>query len=100
MAAFESHLPTISVLLTALLALSGWLVTHRHARQLARRKDRLDLITKRLNEFYGPLYVVTKAGAIAYQALLKKLGHEGDIFGEVRWTPRLRQSVNPHLAVR
>jgi hypothetical protein len=57
-------------------------VTYRHARELARRKDKLDLINKRLNEFYGPLYVVTQAGAIAYQALLKKLGHTVDIFGE------------------
>jgi hypothetical protein len=39
-----------------------------------RRRDRLRLVNKRLNEFYGPLYVASKAGHIAYRSLLKKQG--------------------------
>jgi len=39
---------------------------------LARRQDKLRLVDKRLNEFYGPLYVASKAGHIAYRSLLKK----------------------------
>jgi hypothetical protein len=82
MAAIQLYLPTISLLVTALLAFTGWLVTYWNARELARRKERLDLSNKRLNEFYGPLYVATSAGAIAYRALLNKLGHTDDIFGK------------------
>jgi hypothetical protein len=41
---------------------------------MARRADRLRLVDQRLNEFYGPLYVATVAGNIAYNSLLQKQG--------------------------
>jgi hypothetical protein len=41
---------------------------------LARRKDKLEHVNRRLNEFYGPLYVASQAGNIAYRSLLKKQG--------------------------
>jgi hypothetical protein len=44
------------------------------ARMLARRKDKLELVNRRLNEFYGPLYVASRAGNIAYRSLLQKQG--------------------------
>jgi hypothetical protein len=50
------------------------MATFLSARMLARRRDKLDLVNKRLNEFYGPLYVASQAGNIAYQSLLKKQG--------------------------
>ena len=43
-------------------------------RMLARRRDKLDLVNKRLNEFYGPLYVASEAGNIAYRSLLNRQG--------------------------
>jgi hypothetical protein len=43
-------------------------------RMMARRADRLRLVNERLNEFYGPLYVASQAGNIAYRSLLKKQG--------------------------
>jgi hypothetical protein len=60
--------------LTILLAFLGYLATAWSARMLARRKDKLELVNRRLNEFYGPLYVASQAGTIAYRSLLKKLG--------------------------
>ena len=60
--------------LTVLLAFAGYLVTFLNARMLARRRDKLKLVNKRLNEFYGPLYVASKAGHSAYRSLLKKQG--------------------------
>jgi len=60
--------------LTILLALVGYLATFMSAQVLARRKDKLDLVNRRLNEFYGPLYVASQAGNIAYRSLLKKMG--------------------------
>ena len=51
-------------------------MTALSARMLARRRDKLKLVNKRLNEFYGPLFVASQAGLIAYRALLKKQGKQ------------------------
>ena len=60
--------------LTILLAFVGYLATAWSAKMLARRKDKLEHVNRRLNEFYGPLYVASQAGNIAYYSLLKKQG--------------------------
>jgi hypothetical protein len=59
---------------TILVALIGYLVTFWSARMLARRKDKLEMVNRRLDEFYGPLYVASQAGNIAYRSLLNKQG--------------------------
>ena len=56
------------------LSFVGYLATAWSARMLARRKDKLEQVNRRLNEFYGPLYVASQAGNIAYRSLLKKQG--------------------------
>ena len=61
-------------MLTIVLAFAGYLVTFMSTRMMARRADRLRLVNQRLNEFYGPLYVATVAGNIAYRSLLAKQG--------------------------
>ena len=63
-----------AAVLTIVLAFAGYLVTFMATRMRDRRRDRLRLVNKRLNEFYGPLYVASKAGHIAYRSLLKKQG--------------------------
>lgn len=63
-----------TIVVTIAVAFAGYLVTFFSARMLARRRDKLELVNKRLNEFYGPLYVASRAGNIAYLALLDKLG--------------------------
>jgi hypothetical protein len=65
--------PTATTL-TIFLAFVGYIGTFLSARMLARRRDKLRLVNKRLNEFYGPLYVASQAGHIAYRSLLKKQG--------------------------
>jgi hypothetical protein len=60
--------------LTVVLAFAGYLVTFATSRVMARHADQLRLINQRLNEFYGPLYVATVAGNIAYRTLLAKQG--------------------------
>src|SRR5215469_16278098 len=69
--------PTIlqnAAILTILVAFAGYAITFLSAHMLARRRDKLDLDNKRLNEFYGPLYVASEAGNIAYRSLLDKQG--------------------------
>jgi hypothetical protein len=71
--------PTVlqnAAILTVILAFGGYLITSLSAHMLARRRDKLDLVNKRLNEFYGPLYVASEAGNIAYRSLLKRQGKE------------------------
>ena len=69
--------PTIlqnAAILTIIVAFAGYAFTFLSAHMLARRRDKLDLVNKRLNELYGPLYVASEAGNIAYRSLLKKQG--------------------------
>jgi hypothetical protein len=71
--------PTIlqnAAILTVILALSGYVITSLSAHMLARRQDKLRLVNERLNEFYGPLYVASEAGNIAYRSLLNRQGKE------------------------
>jgi hypothetical protein len=63
-----------AAILTVVLAFAGYLVTFLSSQMMARRADMLRLVNKRLNEFYGPLYVASEAGNIAYRSLLKKQG--------------------------
>jgi hypothetical protein len=63
-----------AAVLTIILAFVGYLVTFMINRMMARRADRLHLVDQRLNQFYGPLYVATVAGNIAYKSLLSKQG--------------------------
>jgi hypothetical protein len=63
-----------AAVLTVILAFVGYLATFLSTRMLERRRDKLDLVNRRLNEFYGPLYVASQAGNIAYRSLLKKQG--------------------------
>lgn len=63
-----------AAVLTVVLAFAGYLMTFMITRMMARRADRLKLVNERLNEFYGPLYIASQAGNIAYRSLLKKQG--------------------------
>jgi hypothetical protein len=65
-----------AAVLTIILAFVGYLATFWITHMMARRADHLRLIDQRLNQFYGPLYVATVAGNIAYKALLKKQGKD------------------------
>jgi hypothetical protein len=71
--------PTIlqnAAILTVVVALTGYFITFLSAHMLARRRDKLKLVNKRLNELYGPLYVASEAGNIAYRSLLAKQGKQ------------------------
>jgi hypothetical protein len=70
-------IPTIlqnAAILTIIVAFTGYAITFLSAHMLARRRDKLKLVNKRLNELYGPLYIASEAGNIAYRSLLKKQG--------------------------
>jgi len=71
--------PTIlhnAAILTICIAFAGYIITVLGARMLARHRAKLRLVNRRLNEFYGPLYVASEAGNIAYRSLLKRQGKQ------------------------
>ena len=73
----ELSIPSIlqnAAILTIIVAFAGYAITFLSAHMLARRRDKLELVNRRINEFYGPLYVASQAGNIAYRSLLKKQG--------------------------
>ena len=49
-----------AAILTVIVALAGYSITFLSTHMLARRRDKLELVNKRLNEFYGPLYVLRR----------------------------------------
>lgn len=55
------------------VALLGYVATYVNNLMMNRRKDRLDLVNRRINEFYGPLFIATESGEVAFRALWKKL---------------------------
>lgn len=63
----------ISLATTVALALVGYLAAYANSLLLARRRERLELVSRQINEFYGPLYLSTQASAIAYAAMREKL---------------------------
>ena len=73
---------TISLIVTVILAFAGYIVTYANNLRLTRRKERLDLINKRIDDFYGPLYVCSQVGYMAWRALLDKNKREGLFFDE------------------
>lgn len=78
----------ISIIATFIIAFLGYIITYLNNLQLARRKDELDLINKQINEFYGPLFIASEAGLIAFKSLKEKLGGE-NIFHD-RNCPKIR----------
>ncbi|WP_109488194.1 hypothetical protein [Occallatibacter savannae] len=63
-----------ALFITISIAFAGYLITIIGARMLNQHRDKLELVNKRLNEFYGPLYVASEAGNIAYRSLLNRQG--------------------------
>ncbi|MEP7342421.1 MAG: hypothetical protein ABI977_32135 [Acidobacteriota bacterium] len=67
---------TWSLITTVVLAFVGYVATYANNLRLTKRKERLELVNQRISQFYGPLYVISRAGAIAHRALLDKYGRE------------------------
>ncbi len=75
-------LQTGALLIPVIVALLGYWFTKRNQLELTRWRERLDLINRRLNDFYGPLYVQSEVGYMAYKTLIDKMGGE-QVFRQV-----------------
>ena len=63
----------VGLLVTIILAISGYLYKYVTDKNARKRQGRLLIINKQLEEFYGPLFFRAVAGERSYQELLKKL---------------------------
>jgi len=84
----------ISLSVTVSVALLGYFATYANTLLLSRRRERLELVSKQLNEFYGPLYLSSQASAIAYAAMKTKLGFtakQGFAPDQLGDTPTMRE---------
>jgi hypothetical protein len=73
------NLSALSVILTVGIAFIGYFLTYWNNLRLARHQAHLDLVNRRLNEFYGPLFIITRTMSTAYQAQLSKSG-KGQVY--------------------
>lgn len=79
--------PKFSLLITVTLAFLGYLITYWNNLRISKRKERLNLITKRISDFYGPLFIATHTNKRAFQSLVKKLGRESALFTDKAGLP-------------
>lgn len=57
---------TITIVVTVLLAASGYVATYAYNLRLAQRKDRLEHVNRQLSDLYGPLVALTTSGMSAW----------------------------------
>ena len=61
------------LLFPVIVALLGYFLTYINNIRIAKRNERLELINKQINNFYGPLFVSVNTSDIAYKAYLQKI---------------------------
>ena len=83
----------LGLIVTVILAILGFLVTYLNNLRLARRADRLKFITTQIDEFYGPMYVITQTGRILFMALRAK-GIEHGRMGAGEDAPTSQQDIS------
>jgi hypothetical protein len=77
---------------TILIALIGYLITYLNNLRLARRKDRLEIVNRKLRDFYGPLFALVRASGIAWAAFRNKYRPGGAFWG-VSPSPTLEEAA-------
>lgn len=80
----------LSLSVTLLLALTGYLFTYLNNLRINRRKDRLELINSQINKLYGPLYIITRTNSETFYAFEKSQPKGEDYTSNPEW----REFVN------
>jgi hypothetical protein len=57
----------VTVAVSVVLALAGYLATYAYDLRLARRKDQLERVNEQLSDFYGPLLALVDAGRASWR---------------------------------
>lgn len=64
---------TAAVIVAVVLAFAGCAAAYARSLRSSRRSEQLELVNRRINDLYGPLYVVSSVGDLAHRALAAKL---------------------------
>ena len=91
---------TIGLVVTVILALVGYFATYYYNLRLTKKQQELDLTNRRMNEFYGPLYISSETGRMSYEAILRKFGRKDSVFGEEGRPPTEAELVEWRLWVK
>jgi len=73
-------------LFAVILALLGYFLTYANNIRINKRNERLELINKQINQFYGPLFVSVNTSDIAYKAYLQKIENRKTIDSGMSFT--------------
>lgn len=69
-----------TLIVTIVLAMTGYGFTYWYNLKIARRKDRLDIVNRQLMEFYGPLFALAETEEIVYMEFRTKYRNETSYF--------------------
>jgi hypothetical protein len=70
----------VTVAVSVVLALAGYLATYAYDLRLARRKDQLERVNEQLSDFYGPLLALVDAGRASWRGF-RTLYRPGGVAG-------------------
>ena len=73
-------------LFAVILALLGYFLTYANNIRINKRNERLELVNKQINQFYGPLFVSVNTSDIAYKAYLQKIENRKTIDSGMSFT--------------
>lgn len=70
---------TISIIVTIVLAVAGFIAAYLNNYASEKRKQRFELVNKKLNNLYGPLFVATEVGRASVTGFFASIGRKIDI---------------------
>lgn len=65
---------TAAVIAAVVLAFTVYFLARSNNLKAARRREQLEMVNRRINDMYGPLYVVSSASEIVRSVMASKLG--------------------------
>ncbi|MFA0307640.1 hypothetical protein AB4543_17305 [Vibrio splendidus] len=68
----EEWIKVLPMIVAALIAVSGWVITYIHKWYFDKKSNQLDRVNRQLKELYGPLYVRLIASQETWDAFIKK----------------------------
>jgi hypothetical protein len=63
----------VTLLVSVLLAVSGYIATYLNTLRLTKRRERLDRLDRQLRELYGPLYALTESAEKSWIAFRRQI---------------------------
>src|ERR1700709_1967476 len=76
----QTIFPIVGLLVTIMLAFTGYFATYMNSLRLTKRTDKLNFLNRQLAEYYGPLYALLLSNQMAYDSFLKKYDPGPDFF--------------------